>query len=248
VIIFDVQQQTPEWMAMRCGCAVGSRIADVMARLKVAHTNKTTGVKRLKGDYAQPHYDYIKEVAIERLTGNWRDKGIGNLKAVEWGIEKEPDARAEYELRTDLPVRPIGLAMHPDMKWFCASPDALVGDDGLLEVKCLASGNHVDILEAGEIPDEYVPQMMAQMSCAERQWCDFMAYDPRLPKNLQIFIKRLDRADYVKFRDVMQSVDSHIADMEAEVTTFLEDVVLYIGKLATYSQKVAEAQESLQDR
>jgi hypothetical protein len=219
-----------------------------MARLKVAHTNKSTGIKRLKGEYAQPHYDYLKEVAIERLTGTWREGGLGSLKAVEWGIDKEPDARAEYELRTDLTVRPIGLAMHPDIKWFVASPDSLVGDDGLLEIKCLASGNHIDILEAGEIPDEHIPQMMAQMSCAERQWCDFLAYDPRLPKNLQVFVKRLDRADYVKFRDVTQSVDSHIADMEAKVTTFLEDVVLYIGKLATYSQKVAEAQESLQDR
>jgi YqaJ-like viral recombinase domain len=237
VIIEDLKQQTPEWMQMRCGSVVGSRTADVMTRLKIANTNKETGVKRNKGEYAQPHYDYLKEVAIERLTGNWRDSGIGNLKAVEWGIEQEPNARAQYELQTDLLVRPIGLAVHPKEKWFCASPDSLVGDDGLMEVKCLASGNHIEIIETDKIPEKFIPQLMAQMACAERQWCDFVAYDPRLPQNLQLFIKRLDRSDYVKFRDVTQSVDSHIADMEDEVKRFLEDVILYLGKLAEYSAR-----------
>jgi YqaJ-like viral recombinase domain len=237
VIIDNVQQNTPDWMQMRCGCATGSRIADVMGRLKIANTNKETGVRREKGEYAQPHYDYLKEVAIERLTGNWRDGGLGNLKAVEWGIQEEPNARAEYELRTDLTVRPIGLAIHPQIEWFCASPDSLVGDDGLLEIKCLASGNHVEILESGEIPDKFIPQLMAQMSCTERQWCDFVAYDSRMPYNLRLFIKRLARTDYVKFRDVTQSVDSHIADMEVEVKRFLEDVILYLGSLAKRSEQ-----------
>lgn len=239
MIIENLQQQSDEWMDMRCGSVVGSRVVEVLGRLKIANTNKATGVTRKKGEYAQPHYDYLKQVAVERLTGDWRQNGIGNLRAVEWGTEQEPNARAAYELQTDLLVRPVGLAVHPKEKWFCASPDSLVGDDGLMEAKCLNSGNHVEIIESGMIPEKFIPQLMAQMSCAERQWCDFVAYDPRLPKNLRLFIKRLARTDYVEFRGTTQSVDSHIADMEAEVHTFLEDVILYLGKLANYAQSNA---------
>ena len=213
MIIEGLAQQTIEWLQYRCGCATASRVKDITKLLQRASNG------RKKGDYAKEHYDYLQDVVIERLTGRTTDRGIGSLHAVEWGIENEPFARAAYELQTGESVTPVGLAMHPSIEWFAASPDFLVGDDGLGEIKCLASHNHLDILESGQIPDEFLPQMMAEMACAERQWCDFVAFDPRFPKHLQLFVKRLHRNDEL------------IALMESEVKSFLAEVEEKVSQL-----------------
>jgi YqaJ-like viral recombinase domain len=214
MIIEDLVQGSPEWLMQRIGMATASRVHDVVKRLQ-----RASGARQ-KGDYAQTHYDYLHELVIERLTGRAQDHGIGNLAAVEWGIENEPLARAAYEMATDTECTPIGFAIHPKIEWFGASPDSLAGDDGLIEIKCLASHNHLDIIMSGEIPDEHLPQMMAEMACSERQWADFVAYDPRYPKHLQLFIKRLHRDDAL------------IAVMEAEVSSFLAEVAAKVAQLA----------------
>jgi hypothetical protein len=206
VIIEGLVQQTPEWLQHRVGCATASRVKDIVKRLQRASNG------REKGDYAQSHYDYVDDVVIERLTGRATERGIGSLHAVEWGIENEPLARTEYEIRQNVTAMPIGLAMHPEIEWFAASPDSLVGDDGLIEIKCLASHNHLEIITSGQIPEEHLPQMLAEMSCAERKWADFVAFDPRFPPHLQLFVKRLHRDDKL------------IAAMEAEVESFLGEV------------------------
>jgi len=214
VIIEDLVQQTPEWLQMRIGMCTASRVVDVTKRLQRASKG------REKGEYAQTHFDYLNELVIERLTGQAQDHGIGNLSAVEWGIEQEPFARAAYEILTEQSVTPVGFAMHPRINWFGASPDSLVGDDGLIEIKCLASHNHLDIFESGEIPDEHLPQMLAEMACAERQWADFVAFDPRFPPHMQLFVKRFHRDE------------SLITAMEAEIEAFLAEVEGKMGRLA----------------
>jgi hypothetical protein len=202
-ILTDLEQGSPEWLKMRIGCCTGSRVKDVVKRLQKASNGKKAG------DYAQCREDYMREIVIERLTGRAADHYV--TPYMEAGTANEPDARIEYELQTTDSVMPVGIAMHSRINWFAASPDALVGDDGLLEIKCLTSSNHLDILLTGQIPTEYMPQMLAEMSCTGRKWVDFVAYDPLMPPNLQLFVSRFHRNE------------EHIAMMEQEVEQFLAE-------------------------
>lgn len=215
-IIEGIEQQTPEWLQMRIGMCTASRVIDVISRL----TRNSAGGQ--KGDYKKAHYDYLQELVVERLTGRASDHYC--TPAMEWGIENEPFARAAYEMQCDAEVTPVGFAMHPRIKWFGASPDSLVGDDGCLEIKCPTSGVHLEYLTAGIVPLEHMPQMMSAMACAERQWCDFVSFDPRMPRHLQLFIKRLERNDEL------------ISAMESEVETFLAEVQGRMDALAGFDR------------
>jgi predicted phage-related endonuclease len=74
-----------------------------------------------------------------------------------------------------------------------ASPDGLVGDDGLVEIKNPQTATHLETLLSGAIPKKYALQMQHQMSCTGRQWCDFVSFDSRLPPHLQLWVKRVER-------------------------------------------------------
>ena len=198
MIIDGLEQGTKEWFDMRCGCATASRLNDALAKLK---DPKKESAARAR---------YRKELAIERLTGRAMPHYVSD--AMIWGTENEPLARTEYEMYTGKEVTPIGLAMHPSIKWFSASMDGLVGDDGLIEIKCLESINHLDIIVSGEIPEDYHWQMLAGMACTERQWCDFVSFDPRMPDGLKLFVKRMERDDAL------------IRGMECDVEQFLKEV------------------------
>ena len=220
MIIEGLQQNTPEWLQQRCGMVTASRVADVCKRLTRASNGKKAG------DYAQCRHDYLMDIVIERLTGRAADNYVS--PSMEWGIEQEPYARAEYELQRDVEVQLVGFAMHPKIEWFGASPDGLVGKDGCVEFKCPNTSTHLAYLLEGQVPLEYMPQMMAEMACAERQWCDFVSFDPRLPRNLRFFHRRFYRND------------EHIAIMESEVRAFLEDVLLKLGELAEKAQAIVK--------
>src|SRR5690349_22748162 len=131
---------------------------------------------------------------------------------MEAGIEYEPVARAAYERAFDVEVQEVGIAYHDHIKWFAASPDGLVGEDGLLEIKCPRTINHLEVVQSKLIPDEYQWQMLAQMACTGRQWCDFVSFDPRLPKLLRFYVSRFPRDE------------ARIAEMEQEVRKFLAEV------------------------
>jgi putative phage-type endonuclease len=198
MIIDDLEQGSRDWLAMRAGCCTSSRLNDALAKLK--DPKKESAARAT----------YRKELVIERLTGRATEHYVST--PMMWGTEQEPLARAEYEIQTGLEVKQIGLAVHPRIKWFAASTDGLVGDDGILEIKCLNSINHLDILLSGKIPEEYHWQMLGGMACAERQWCDFVSFDSRLPDDLRLFVKRFHRDDAL------------IAGMELEVEYFLAQV------------------------
>jgi len=204
-IIDDLIQGSPEWLQMRCGCATSSRLNDALDKLK---DPKKESAARAR---------YRKELMIERLTGRSTPHFVS--EAMMWGTEWEGKARVEYEQKTGNDVSQIGLALHPEIKWFGASTDGLVGKDGILEIKCLNSINHLDILISQEIPTDYHWQMLGGMACAERQWCDFVSFDPRLPEPYQIFVKRFHRDDAL------------IRGMELEVVCFLEQVDKQLAQL-----------------
>lgn len=197
MIIADLEQGSAEWLVMRTGCATGSRVADVVAKLK-------------KGAYAACRNNYLWEVACERLTGLHQNNFVS--PAMEWGTAHESEARAEYEMALGVLVDEIGLAVHPKIKHFSASPDGLVGTDGVLEIKCPNTATHLQWRKAGLPPEEYCPQMLAEIACTERKWCDFVSYDPRLPENLRFFC--------VRFQPEQELINL----MEKEVEQFLWEV------------------------
>ena len=204
-MIVDVDQQSAEWIQLRCGMVTGSRVADVMAKLKT------------KDRESAARATYRTEIVCETLTGRAADHYVS--PAMEWGTLTEPLARTEYELLRNLDVDLIGFAIHPTIKRFGASPDGLVSSDGLVEFKCPNTSTHIDWFLEGKVPEEYQPQMLAEMVCTDRQWCDFVSFDPRLPKKLRLYCVRFKRDD------------ERIKAMEAEVNKFLAEVDETISQL-----------------
>jgi putative phage-type endonuclease len=198
-----IEQGSAEWLAIRLGKVTASRITDVLAKGKSGE--------------AATREDYRTELLVQRLT-NEPGESFTNA-AMEWGTQTEPMARIAYEAHANVFVEQVAFVDHPTIEWFGCSPDGLVGETGLLEIKCPASKNHLKYLLAGKPPAKYVPQMQCQMAVTGREWCDFVSYDPRLPEDLQLFVVRLER-------DV-----SYIMAMEEEVSKFLGEVSEMYSKL-----------------
>jgi len=191
-----MEQQTEQWHSARLGKVTASRMSDLMARTK-------TG-------YGASRANYMTELVLERLTGR-RAEGYTNA-AMQWGIDTEADAKAAYEFRANAEIVSVGFIDHPLIDMTGASPDGLIGEDGLIEIKCPNSATHIEYLLTGMVPKKYELQMQWQMACTGRQWCDFVSYDPRLPPNLSMLLKKIDRDDDL------------IAMMEIEVREFLDEV------------------------
>jgi putative phage-type endonuclease len=196
-------QRTTEWHTARLGKVTASRVADVIAKTK-------TG-------YGASRANLMADLIVERLTG--QPASTFTNAHMEWGTEQEPHARAAYSARTGELVEEVGFIDHPRIVNSGASPDGLVGDDGLVEFKCPATATHLDTLLAGEVPSKYIPQMQWQMACTNRAWCDFVSYDPRLPEHLRMFVKRVERDD------------KYITTLEGEVKTFLAELNEKLEKL-----------------
>ena len=198
-----IAQGTPEWFAQRLGKVTASRVADVIAKTKTGYSTSREG--------------YMVELALERITGQ-RAEAYTN-SAMQWGTETEPLARAAYEALTGELVEETSMVQHPRIEMAGASPDGLVGADGLLEIKCPNSATHVQTLRSKKPAGKYITQMMWQMACTGRSWCDFVSYDPRMPEGLQLFTTRVPRDDKV------------IAELETEVEKFLEEVAAMVLEL-----------------
>lgn len=201
--IIDVPQGSAEWFAARLGKVSASRIADVVARTK-------TG-------YGASRANYLAELVAERLTGTPAEK-FSNA-AMAWGAEQEPAARSMFELMHDVSVAQVGLVLHPTIDMACASPDGLVGEDGLVEIKCPNTATHIETLLSETVDGKYIKQMHWQMACTGRRYCWFASYDPRLPAEMQLFTRRIDRDDRM------------IAELELEAIAFLVEVDDTVAKL-----------------
>lgn len=197
------EQGSPEWFAERLGKATASRVADIVA---------TT-----KSGYSASRANYMAELVCERLTGETASSYTN--AAMQWGLDIEPDARAAYCFYRDADVEEIGFVDHPSIAMSGASPDGLVGDDGLVEIKCPITKTHIDTLLCQKIPSKYLTQMQWQMACCERNWCDYVSFDPRMPAEMQLFVRRVERDD------------ERIAGLETEVTQFLAEVAKTIDDL-----------------
>lgn len=191
-----ILQSDPQWATARVGHVTASRIADLIAKTK-------TGWGASRANYAA-------QLVAERLTGN-ASESYSNA-AMQWGVETEPHARAAYEFRTDATCGEAAFLKHPKIEWAGASPDGFVGDDGLVEFKCPNTATHIDTLLGAKVPEKYVLQMQWQMAVTGRAWCDFVSFDPRLPEEMRMFLRRVDRDDTL------------IGTLEREVETFLAEI------------------------
>jgi len=194
------EQRTDEWFAARLGKVTASRIADVMAKTK-------TG-------YGAARKNYAAQLVCERLTGNVAESYTN--AAMQWGIDTEPQARAAYEFMTDQAVEQVGFIDHPQIEMSGASPDGLIRQVGLVEIKCPNTATHIETLLDGKVPDKYIKQMQWQMDCTGREWCDFVSYDPRLPAEMQLWICRVDRDDEA-IQEIREEVDKLLAEVSDTV-------------------------------
>lgn len=192
----DIEQGTEEWFAARCGKVTASRIADLKAKTK--------------SGWGASRKNYQAQLLAERLTGKVAESYSNS--AMQWGKDTEPEAREAYEFWRNVDVAQVGFVDHPKIENSGASPDGLVGDDGLVEIKCPNTATHLDTLLGAPIEKKYRCQMQWQMACTERQWCDFVSYDPRLPESYRIHIERIERnAD-------------ELSELEAMVVDFLREL------------------------
>ena len=197
----EIEQGTPEWHQLRLGCVTGSRVADVLAKIKSGE--------------AASRSDYRTDLVIERLTGKPTDFFVNT--AMQHGIEQECFARIKYEEMFELFVQQIAFVKHPTIEFFGASPDGYVGINGLLEIKCPNSKTHIKYLNDGKPPSKYIPQMQCQMAVTGRKWCDFVSFDPRMPDGLDFFVVRLERdEEYIKAMEV--EVQQFLLEVEQELT------------------------------
>lgn len=206
-----MQQGSEEWLLARCGRVTASRMADLMARTK--------------SGYGAGRANYMAELVAERLTGQPAARFTND--AMRWGTEQEPNARAAYAFAYDMEVEEVGLVLHPRIDGLGASPDGLVGDCGLVEIKCPNTATHIDTLLSKAAPSKYVLQMQTQMACTGRDWCDFVSFDPRMPAEMQMFVCRVQRDDKL------------IAEIETEVTAFLAELDSTIAALRGQYEKEA---------
>lgn len=206
-------QRTAAWLYQRVGHATCSRFKDIIAKIG-------------KGESAKRR-NYRIQLAVERLTNEPTNNYVNT--AMQHGTDQEPIARMEYEARTGAIVEELGFIHHPTIELCGGSADGAVESDGLIEIKCpYESAIHVETLLAGAMPEEHMAQVQGLMAVTGRKWCDFISFDPRMPKGLDMFVQRIPRDD------------AYIATLETEVVKFLAEVAAALAqmqeKLKEYAQ------------
>ena len=204
-----IEQLSEEWFAQRLGRVTASRVKDVMAKTKSGP--------------AATRKNYMMELLCQRLTGQ-REEGFTN-SAMQRGTELEPLARSAYEMETGEMVTEASFVVHPDYPDTGASPDGFVGDNGLIEVKCPNTAQHIACIQSGKADNKYWWQMQHQMACTGRQWCDFVSFDDRLPEKLQLFVARVERD-------------------EQAISEMMDEILEFLGELRTLEQSMLNKMES----
>lgn len=196
-----IEQGTPEWHAERCGKVTASRIADMLSKTK--------------SGWSASRANYKAQLVAERLTGIVAES-YSNA-AMQWGTDTEPDAVAAYAFYHGVDPEPVGFVPHPDIAMSGASPDRLVGSDGLVEIKCPNTATHIETLLGGSVPGKYRLQMQWQMACTGRQWCDFVSFDPRMPEDMRLFVRRMERCPET-IAEIAKEVRAFIAEIDETVS------------------------------
>ena len=191
IIHGDIEQRSPEWHQLRLGRITGTRIAEMVAGKPATFEN------------------LCRKVAAEIITGVSADKPFQTTDAMQHGIDTEDDARTEYEIETMTHVKQVGFVSGGDL--YGVSPDGLIGDDGLVEIKCPQANTHIGyLLKAGSAWKAYKWQIMGQLWVTGRDWCDFVSYCPQFPEGQKLLIETVERNDedtYLISQKALQASD-----------------------------------------
>ncbi|MCZ2158831.1 YqaJ viral recombinase family protein [Bartonella sp. 220] len=203
-----MEQRTAEWFQARLGKVTASNVYNVLS-------------KTAKGLPTSKYEDYKMKLITERLTGEISQSYI--TPSMQWGIEHEEDALKEYEFIYDADIIKCGFIPHPTIKMAGASPDGLIGEDGLVEAKCPQSTTHLRFFMYDEIKPEYIAQMQFQMACTGRKWCHFISYNPQFvgrSTGLRMKVKRIHRDDE-QIEQITKAVEVFLAEIEQDMEQIL---------------------------
>ncbi len=211
-------QGSEEWRLARAGSLGASQIHEALAKTK--------------SGWVASRANLAARLVVERLTGEPMESYVN--AAMQHGIDTEPLARIAYEFYSGETVEQTGIAKHPDIAWTHASPDGLVGDRGLIEIKAPQPAQHLATLDGQPIAEKYILQMQWQMRCCDRDWCDFVSFSPAFPESMRLFVKRIPRDD------------TAIAAIEKDVTDFLTELRDTVHRLrAKYEPATRETDEAV---
>ena len=204
MIVFDhVEQGTDEWHEMRRGVITASRFKDVMSKGRGDAPSKT-------------RQSYMLELAAESLTGEVEH--FEPNKYMKWGTEKEPEAKSMYELITDNEVDEVAFIKHDTLN--CGvSPDGLINADGGLEIKCPKTTTQIETFLSGKMPSQHKAQVQGCMWVTEREWWDFVSFDPRIAGESSFFTVRVERDE------------DYIANLAEQISLFDSELQSLINKL-----------------
>lgn len=188
--IINCEQGSAEWIKARLGIVTASEFKSVMA--KGEGKTRAKYLRTLAGEI-------YRGVPFERYTNDHMERGHG----------EEGDAREMYSFMTDNVVQQVGFLRRGRVGY---SPDGLIGNDGLLEIKTKLDDLHIECLEADKLPSTHVQQCQGGLWVSGRVWLDFVSYCPGLP----LFVKRVVR-DEPYIARIKVEVDDFIAELDAKV-------------------------------
>lgn len=189
--IYDCEQGTPEWYQLRLGRVTASEFAAATA-----------------GGQGKTRKNYMYRLISERMTGI-REEDRFISKYMQWGTETEGRALAVYELEMGIDVSRVGfIAMDEHIG---CSPDGMVNDDGLVQVKCPSSRVHVEYMVCDKVPSSCMKQVQGEIMVCERDWSDFWSYDPR-NRIRSWFLKRANRDEKI-IKELKDGLDKFVSEM-----------------------------------
>ena len=201
----DIPQNTTEWQILRCGKVTASNFAIVMA-----NEGKS---------FSDAAKKYALQIALERINGTKSEVVFSN-DHMERGREQEPIARMLYEMEQFVNVDNGGFF---DCGLYGDSPDGLVNEDGVIEIKSVIAPVHYATIRRGSHDPAYTWQIVGHLDCTNRAWVDFVSYCSEFPEHKQIVVYRAHRNDYLdhierlrkrreEFLKLVRTIESEIRD------------------------------------
>lgn len=195
MIIHDFEQRSEEWIKVRAGKFTGS---DFHTFLGNSETKK-----RL-----------LLEKTVERLIGKKEGSELKNAD-IQRGVELEDTARINYEMETGNTVTQVGFIEADE--WTGCSPDGLVGDDGMIEIKCPRASTFIKHLMDDSIEPQYYTQIQFNLMVSGRKWCDFIRYN----EDFDLYIKRVE-ADIEYQKKIRKALDECIEEIKSNIEKLKE--------------------------
>jgi len=200
----DIDQNEDDWLDLRAGKVTGSAISKVMANYGKA--------------FGEPAKKYAVDIAIERITGNRIESGYTN-EHMERGHEQEPIARQLYESEYFCKVTKGGFFDNDDTG---CSPDGLIGDDGIIEIKSVIPSVQYKTIKRG-IPDPaYKWQLVWNLKESGRDWIEYVSYCQQFPENKKLFVHRLHKNDLV---EEFKQIKSRLSEFESLAFAITRDIM-----------------------